>query len=355
MTRRFFRTWPLFIGLCCASLCGAQPSIRYLDEIGHLASDVDTGKVVTIGPARLVSTGAGKIGLQGRGSNGRTWRAYLPIDGGLGYTTAWEADFDRNGKRDLLIASEFPKNGRCIDPVTLSFLMFDNQGMPVPWVTQTQRPGKNALLALPAVLTEIERDGRLQLVTTDCEYSAPPVVGEDRSIKGVYEANDTMWRLVRSSHIDAYRSLVLRKYRIDSAFTRLLPTVPDNWLDQGNTFDATGPLQTITSVLAASPNCRGVRLPPVVDGRILPRTQWKDPCDEVGSNRIQLSNGTTCYGWPTVMLDRNNVRDIVGASELSELEPLLKEIAAKRYPVVLAGQKELGKCSPSLLWARAPE
>ncbi len=86
------------------------------------------------------------------------------------------------------------------------------------------------------------------------------------------------------------------------------------------------------------------------DGRVF--IDVTDPCIELGKNRIQLSDGRTCFGWPTVMVDRPDGREIVAETERKELEPLLREIATKEYPVRLAGQKELGRCSPSLLWAR---
>jgi hypothetical protein len=89
----------------------------------------------------------------------------------------------------------------------------------------------------------------------------------------------------------------------------------------------------------------------VVDGK-LQTAGWKDPCDELG-DRIQLSNGTVCYGWPTVMMDGEDGREIVAESE--HPLPLLKKIMQQRRTVVLAGQKDPKRCSPILLWARGAQ
>jgi len=89
----------------------------------------------------------------------------------------------------------------------------------------------------------------------------------------------------------------------------------------------------------------------VVDGK-LQTTGWKDPCDELRHNRIQLSNGTVCYDWPTVVLDSENGREIVAESE--HPEPLLQRIIDQRRTVVLAGQRDRNRCSPTLLWALSP-
>ncbi|MGP0075256.1 MAG: hypothetical protein ACLPWF_25370 [Bryobacteraceae bacterium] len=55
------------------------------------------------------------------------------------------------------------------------------------------------------------------------------------------------------------------------------------------------------------------------------------------------------------MLDRANKREIVAESELTDLEPLLREMVAQQFTVLLTGQREPGRCSPALLWARVPQ
>jgi len=342
---------PYFIALGCGSLWGAWPGLRYLDEIGHLGTPTASRTSVRYGRTRAVSTGSGNVRFQGRDDNGKAWQAILPIDGGIGFTTIWQADFDRNSRPDILIAAYFPKNGRCIDEITLSFLLFDLHGRPIPWVIQTRMPTTKRFPLIPAIFSS--HNDRTELVVTDCEFGASALLGQDRSITGIYEARDARWNLVRPTRLDAYRGLVRHRYRFSPDADRLLPTKPSDWLDQGNAFAPTGPVQ-VKAVLPASPSCRGaVHLPPIIDGAF--QRDWKDPCNEIGKNRFQLSDGTTCYGWPTVMLDRGDKREIVAESELTDLEPLLREVAAQHITVVLTGQKEPGRCSPALLWARVPQ
>lgn len=344
LTSKPLRIWAILI-VVAASLPGAQPGLRYLDDISHLATDYDARTSVRFGRIQVVAVEAGNIRFQGRDDNGKAWHAVLPVSGGIGYTTVWRADFDRNSRPDLLIASEFPKVGRCIDPVTLAFLLSDEAGRPIPWLIQTFTPFPRGETTLPALFSAAG-DGKLKLVTTDCQED-----NGDRSVTGIYEAEGAMWRLVQPARLDSYTALVRRKYRTRDQ-VRLLPVTPANWLDQGNYFDEkTQPQTTISAVLPASPECRHVvNLPIGPDGRVF--IDVTDPCQELGKDRLDLSDGKRCYGWPTVMLDRPDSREIVAETERKELEPLLREIAAKQYPVRLAGEKELGKCSPSLVWAR---
>ena len=119
---------------------------------------------------------------------------------------------------------------------------------------------------------------------TECAYSEPSRLGEDRRITGIYEAKDATWSLVRPAHLDPYTALVRRKLR-----------------------------------------------------------------EELGRNRIQLSDGSVCYDWPTVVLDGEDGREIVAGSE--HPEQLLPKIIEQRRPAVLAGQKKPKRWSPVLLWA----
>jgi hypothetical protein len=157
---------------------------------------------------------SGNVRFQGRDDNGKAWQAILPIDGGIGFTTIWQADFDRNSRPDILIAAYFPKNGRCIDEITLSFLLFDLHGRPIPWVIQTRMPTTKRFPLIPAIFSS--HNDRTELVVTDCEFGASALLGQDRSITGIYEARDARWNLVRPTRLDAYRDLVRHRYR----FTR---------------------------------------------------------------------------------------------------------------------------------------
>ena len=254
----------------------------------------------------------------------------------------WSADFDHNSRRDLLIAEYSSKSGRCTDEVRLSFLLFNEHGRPVPWVIQTRAPS----FRTPAIFTDLNHNGRAELVVTDCTYRYPGA-GVDRRITGIYEAKDAMWSLIKPDHLDPYTALVRQNHRFN-AQVHLLPANVADWLDQGNRLGPDGPPPVeLSAVLTASEECHGIRLPPIVNGAL--QRDWKDPCDELGHNRIQLSDGTICYDWPTVMLDGEDGREIVAGSEHPEL--LLQKIIEQRRRLVLVGQRESKRCSPVLLWA----
>jgi hypothetical protein len=307
---------------------------------------------LAFGHALAIVSKDGRIHFQGRDDRGKLWKAVIPVAEGIGFTTVWQADFDHNSHLDLLVASQASKVGHCINDVTLSFLLFDRGGQPVPWVINTWTPLYRGFPPEPALFAEL--NSRAEVVVTDCTWIQNPSGGQDTIISGIYRAQDTTWHLLHPDSLAPYATRVRRGYKIRRNVDRLLLPSPAEWTDQGNSFDpADRHLRQIASVLARSPSCRGVRLPPVVDGQL--DSNWKDPCKEIGQDRLLLSDGTTCYGWPTAMIDRPNGREIVAESELRDLQPLLQQIADEKLDVLLAGQKEPGRCSPVLLWARAPK
>src|SRR5262245_2778871 len=130
----------IFLYLCSSSLWAAFPGLRYLGEIGSLGTELDPRAVVRFGHTLARGTDDG-VRFQGTDDDGVKWQAVLPLSGGVGFTTVWQADFDHNSRPDLLIAA-YPgvRSGRCLDEVTLSFLLFNDRGQPVPWVIESRTP-----------------------------------------------------------------------------------------------------------------------------------------------------------------------------------------------------------------------
>ena len=231
--------------------------------------------------------------------------------------------------------------------------MMDAHGKPNPWIVHTNVPRETTFPPMPAILTDLNSDGRAQLVVTDCEYADRPRLGEDHSVTGIYEARDALWKLTPPTGTEVLArvaEIVLHSSAFRSGIDKLNSVDTAHWSDLGNDHQqASG---QITSVLPAEAGCRGVvRLGPVVDGKMrLPNPD--DPCIERGADRIRLSNGMTCYGWPTVVLDRREGREIV-AAESKKVPSVLQEIAAQHIAVSLAGEAILGRCSPVLLTAES--
>jgi len=181
------------------------------------------------------------------------------------------------------------------------------------------------------------------------EFLNPLVGRETAQGRNLDEAKDATWSIVRPTQLDAYTALVRRSYHfgLEDQLVRVNAT---DWPDQGNRVPLPGPPAVeLAGLVKASEDCRGVRFPPIVNGRLMERSTWKDPCEELGTNRLELSNGTVCYDWPTVMLDDTDGREIVAESEHPEL--LLRKIIEQRRKVILIGQRDLKRCSPVLLWA----
>ena len=312
-----------------------------------MGTQFDERKSVNFGPVKITTLENGTARFLGMDDRGKHWSATLVTEGGVGYTDVWQADFDRNGRPDLVVASYFPRNGRCTDEITLQFLLFSHDGIPVPWVINSRVPISKREPSVPAIFVDEGRGTAIKLVATECAYADPPRFGVDRSIVGIYEAKDARWSLHRPNNLGAYAALVRTSHRIRSN-DELLPADPAQWLDGGNRTSSGSPAGVqVAGVLPASPDCRGVRLPPVVDGRL--QLDWVDPCREEGENRIELSNGIICLRPSLLVVDRNGEPDIV--ADPSQLNARLQELAGERRNVSLMGQTEAERCSPTALWA----
>jgi hypothetical protein len=336
--------------LSAGNLCvqaASSSGLRYLGEVGHLWPPFSSSRSRVFGHIRVTSEPDGELRVAGYEDDRRPWRATVPVGSGVGFTDVWQADFDRNGRQDLLIAAYAPKNGRCIDEITLSFLLFNDHGQPVPWVIRSRKPAGKREPVTPAIFADLEHEGRMHLIVTDCSYSSPPRVGEDRSITGIYVAENATWKLIRPANLADYVALVRRSHRFRPNDDELLATDPMRWPDKGNTMDLHGqPPVRLKAVLTASPDCRGIRIP-IVNGRV--ERLANDPRDVLGKERIELSNGTVCFGWPIAVIDRRDEREIV--ADPDRLHTALQQIVTEQRTVVFAGQSDAERCSPTIVWA----
>ncbi|HET8550443.1 MAG TPA: hypothetical protein VFL57_20675, partial [Bryobacteraceae bacterium] len=204
--------------------------------------------------------------FEGRDHRGRPWRAMISTSGGVGWTDVWEGDFDANGRKDLMIAAHMPGNGRCIDLVDLAFLMFDGDGWPMPWMIETYLPKNGGPGKMPAILRDVNRDGRAELVVTDCSHADGERFGEDRGITGVYESRDARWSLIRPPDLNPYWAAVKANHS-QPGFVYFTRRHPARWSDLGNATALNRIRATIARLLRTESNCGGVRLE-IVDGRV---------------------------------------------------------------------------------------
>lgn len=130
--------WFIFLWLFPVGLPAATPLPRYLGDI-NLGMPGEPRTSLAFGRARAVLSIDGRVHFQGHDDRGGLWQAVLPVSERIGFRTVWQADFDHNSHLDLLVASQGSKVGHCLNEVTLSFLLFDRGGQPVPWVINTWR------------------------------------------------------------------------------------------------------------------------------------------------------------------------------------------------------------------------
>ena len=122
----------IFVLLTETALAQPRFPMRYLGEVGHLGTPGNP-RSASLGFASVhADNGGGHLRVQGLDAGGKAWRVRMPIDGsGGGFTEVFTADFDANGRPDLLFADHFTGVGKCIDTLRLTVLLFDEAGRPV--------------------------------------------------------------------------------------------------------------------------------------------------------------------------------------------------------------------------------
>jgi hypothetical protein len=81
--------------------------------------------------ASAVNRNVPEVLLRGTGKSGKPWEATL-----FGVDEVWRGDLDGNGTQDYVFFSGGPRsNGRTAPPYSLSILLMDSAGLPVPFFT----------------------------------------------------------------------------------------------------------------------------------------------------------------------------------------------------------------------------
>ncbi|MCP5110022.1 MAG: hypothetical protein GY953_04230, partial [bacterium] len=165
-----------------------------IDRIGHLGDDYGPRKFADLEFARAYGEEDDTLRIEGRDAAGQPWSLRLPRVGGVaGETRVFRADLDGNGRPDLLFSAMSFGNGRCIEGGSVTTLLFEDNGRPIPWRADTH--GLTNDETIPVTLVDLDADDRAELVTSDCEYARTEErgMGEDRWISGVYEAQNARW------------------------------------------------------------------------------------------------------------------------------------------------------------------
>ena len=168
-----------------------------------------------------------------------------------------------NGQADLLIAVVNGGNGHCVNNVELIALLFDAEGRPVPWIVNTSMPSPGRHPPhRPAILLDVNKDGRAEIVTTQCgPWDADSL---DYQVTGVYEAHDTRWVPMRDTPLKPYVQAAHAAHRATPyppGYIHWLPVEPKNWVDQMRLVD--GPSESPSregwpGVVIDGPKGRGI-------------------------------------------------------------------------------------------------
>lgn len=316
-----------------AGLAQSRFPLRYLADIGSLGISErgDKRKFVDLGVARAYPDGEDVVRLEGRDREGKPWRVWTPQIGGLGWTEVWSADFDANGQQDLLIGAHFPGNGSCVNDADLVVLLFGADGRPIPWRVSTQIPAGGEFPFIPAIILDADKNGRAEIVTTSC----------DRRVTGVWQALNARWMPIAQVAAAPYVSAAKASDRSGGHSIYWPPPKPiqcDDPMRGLNSFASVRVTRLITGELG----CGGIRLS-VRNGRVA--ADVDDPCRTRVDDRIEYSDGRISSGWPLVVINGPEGRDIYVARN----DVGLRRILRGSHVCGLVGSE----AAPAWVWAHA--
>jgi hypothetical protein len=115
--------------------------------------------------------GPREVRLRGASKAGKPWDVRMCC-----LDEVWRADLDGNGTQDYVFFSTGPYfNGRTTPVFSLSILLMDKQGLPVPFFTLVYQGEHGSGIKN---LVDLDRDGRAELlISTYDEYTSDPRVG----------------------------------------------------------------------------------------------------------------------------------------------------------------------------------
>jgi|SRR5579871_265301 len=324
----------VIVGFVCATLVTAQARFPMKDrKVGALDTDYDKRKSADFGFAHVFSD-EDNLRVEGPDHAGKLWRIWIP-KAGIGGVDVWTADLDHDGQQDLLIRSLSSKVGRCVNEGTITVVLFDDSGRPVPWIMTAQVPDWNKAPVRGAFVLDANRDGRAEVVVTSCEGTLKG--GEERRVSGVYEAQRARMVPIRAADPASY----LRAAKLVFGFRQVtwLPTTPEEWPDQTRGLDS-APSLHIEALVKGDEKHRGVDFP-IVNGRI--EDPVKGPLEQLSHNHMLYSDGVTRLGWPYVVIDGPDGRGVYIANN----EDALRRIIKAGYHVKILGDPS----QPTWIWA----
>ncbi len=288
----------------------------------------------------------------------------MRIGGGLGYSLAWLADLDGDGRQDLILNHFTQGVGRCTARSRLTTILSDGEGRPSPWEAEgyyrvdfSWEPlgGKGVL-----DFADWNKHGGVELVFAQCySYSYQSARTNVYGLVDVYEARGGYWHRLSTTERQGlektYLDVAGRGYRVLRPRPEELGSFePDHSNDR-----AGGKKAVIRALISRQPDCGGVSPPSLVKsgpyiGITKPTGEWKRKQRERCNDRFMLDDGTSCYGKPAILIDRPSGTEATLDGMSGRAKSLLEEIVSNKLPVTMTGQTREGLCSPSMIWAEHP-
>jgi hypothetical protein len=268
--------------------------------------------------ARMMGpTGAvGEVDLQGTSKSRKRWSVHFSW---IVFDQVYRGDLDGNGIPDYVVIGGAGGNGRLAPPGTITVVLLDQQGLPVPF----EAPLYDDLG--PRHVVDVLHDGRAQLALGAYDENGwdnrSGVFCSGHWVTDLYETTGFNWQGFQGAVGSVTFPLVHRwTYWPDCNYPS-----PEPWKE----FVGTGQYSTASADIA--------------------RLETSDS----GWAKLAPAEGCDSFGVGMIVYDQRGRRDIALAANSEYAEDLLERILADKAEVALRGvqRKERGYCTANLLWA----
>jgi hypothetical protein len=282
------------------------------------------GESVTFDGISAAASGAG-VRLSGAAKAGKCWEIRI-----FGIDEVWRGDLDGNGTQDYVFFAGGPYgNGRIAPSYSLSILLMDPEGLPVPFFTVVYK-GENGDGIKH--LVDLYHDGKAELLISDYDESpSDPYVEFSCSghwISQLYHVKNLGAEEIRGTVRGIHFPFI------------------HNWSYRGTECpDVERPYLKVTRPAPSNYQTAGPGL----------ATALRSPGDQNGFVAIEPVGGCRTIGANALLYDTPRIRRIAFPNQFDDYsESLLNRIWMDRAHVELRGvtKSDGGECSVKLLWAK---
>lgn len=269
-----------------------------------------------------------EVRLTGRGKSGKRWEAHFCC-----LDEVWRADLDGDGTQDYIFWGGGPLfNGRVTPLTSLSILMMDSQGLPVPFFTLTYDEDVQSALKH---FVDLKRDGRAELLISSYDEN----VSDPRAYASFCSGH---W----VTQLYGFNALSVEEIR-GTLGALTLPLIHDWTYGVSECGVAPTPVSVQPAVLYE----HGTSASSEETGKIL------DGSDPNGFLKITPGAGCSTFKSNVIAYDQARVREIAFPNLFNSYQTNLAEhIQRDGTAVKLRGvSRGSSNCSVNLIWATGAE